>query len=147
MYFSLLEHICILSVETNQTWQHFGCGSISSCIYRYSIPNKNGERGREVIFVKKHHVHVQRIELWIDLKWSLDTWIELWIELRWNIDGRIESWVEFWCNEHLEELNLNWIQRLCLNPNRVVNPKKLNRYTSDIIDQIMLRIVAIDISQ
>ena len=62
----------------------------------------------------------------------LESWIELWVELKWNIDGWIESWIEFRRNEHLEKLNLNWIQTLCLNLNWVVNPKTLNRYISDI---------------
>ena len=65
-------------------------------------------------------------ELWINLKVNLESWIELWNDFRWNNDGWIESWTEFLCSERLEELNLNWIQKLCL------NPEKLNCYISGV---------------
>ena len=31
--------------------------NLTKCLVAVLSPNKNGERGREVIFVKKHHVH------------------------------------------------------------------------------------------
>ena len=88
---------------------------LSPAVYKYihSIPNKRGDICQKALC-------------------PLFKGIELWIDLRWNIDGWIESWIELWCNEHLEELKLDWIQKL-LNLNWVVNWKKSCNVTSLVL--------------
>ena len=115
MYFRLLEHICILSVVTNQTWQHCGCGSIYSCIYRYSIPNKNGARGREVIFVKNTMSTFKRLnceliwnEVWTpelncELNWDEILMVELNRESNFDAMSILKNWI--W----IESKHLVWI--------------------------------------
>ena len=67
---------------------------------------------------------------WFDMKFGELNRIVNWIEMKcWWLNW-IVNWLSFWCNVHLEELNLNWIQTLCLNLNWVVNQKKLNCYIS-----------------
>ena len=100
-------------------------------LYRYiADPTRMGKGD---IIEKSPYPTYKGIELWIDLKLNLESGIEWWTELRWNIDGWIELWIKFWCNEHREELSLNWIQTLCPNLNWVVNPKMQNRYISAML--------------
>ena len=125
MFFRLWVHVLhyICRDQTNSTAMWFYL-----LLYAYiAYPTRMGKGD----ICWKHRAHpLKAVELWIELKCNVGelNWIVNWIAS--NIDGWIESWIEFRRNEHLEKLNLNWIQTLCLNLNWVVNPKKLNRYIS-----------------
>ena len=111
MYSRLLEHIFILSVGTNQTWQHFGCGSISSCIRNIVYPTRMG-RGAERWYLSKNTMFtVQRnwIVNWFVIKFGELNWIVNWIEMIcWWLNW-IVNWVLMqWASCRIEfELNSN----------------------------------------
>ena len=114
---------------------------LSPAVYVYSIPNKNGERGWEVIFVKKHHVHRLkalnceliwnegwRAELNCELNWDEILMVELnressfdamsilknwiWIESKHFVWIWIESWIpKSWIVTSLSKL-MNYVQVL-----------------------------------
>ena len=104
---------------------------LSPAVYIYSIPDKNGERGWEVIFVIKHHVHRLkalnceliwnggwRAELNCELNWDKILTVELnressfiamsilknwiWIESK----HFVWIWIESWIQKKVESLHL-----------------------------------------
>ena len=96
-------------------------------LYTYIVyPTRMG-RGAERWYLSKDTMStVQRnwIANWFGIKFGELNWIVNWIEIKyWWLNWIVNCVL---CNEHLEELNWNWIQTLCLNLNWVVNPKKLN---------------------